>query len=1088
MVLSAAAGYDQEGIPEASLLISPEALGPGSMSMGDRDNPADRAARERALLRHAPDVLVELGIDGRIVYVAPAIEPILARPPEYFVGRSFVEVVLPEDRASTLAAFQKVVTTGAEPVVRMRLLRRDGLRVEFEVTARLFEDDAPPGAHGQRERRVVAVLRDVTQQSAETAVERRRNDHYRAIVESGARPAAILDRAGTVIFSNRAFKAAFGRNVSLQDLFLRMSDEVRQTMETVWFESSRLENSGSGAGDFVYRNADGTESWFAATWEAFQNEDDQRHFVVFYEDITTRKQVELALRSIAEGVAAEGREGLERNLLSIAKALGFDRLVLASVDADDPGFARVRAGIEDGATMPHERFPLGRLPDATVAGGEACVFPSDVSTLVPEVAERLSPAYESYAGQPLHRADGVVLGFVGGYGRGPIVDPELVRSLLSAFATHAAAAVDRQRADAEIRANQNRFDVLSRQHHEILLEIDERGEILFASEASLPILGFTPEEMIGRSVPRMVHPEDRSLNRASQAGLFTGEGHSLVVNRIEHKDGGYRWLESRTSSFLAPDGAHRALIVSRDVTDRRHTELGRDLLYRVVQEAADLVLVCSTDTTLRFANQAASRRLGATFEPDGKPRAATDRLEALLMPEDAERLGREILPLLTPAQPWSGELHLRNPEGDSPIPTEATIFLFLGEAEGEPSYLAVTLRDVEARRSAEEKLRQSEFRLNQAQKMEAVGRLAGGIAHDFNNLLTAIIGYSDLVLDELGEDHGARRDAEEILRAAERAGGLTRQLLAFSRRQVLQPEPVDLNAVVADIDRMMRRLIAENIELVTIQDGELRPIVADPGQLEQVVVNLVVNAEDAMPRGGRLELETANHVATTPRRTDSGLLEAGEYAVLRVTDTGIGMDEQTRAQIFEPFFTTKETHQGTGLGLASVYGIVSQTGGQIEVETSPGTGTSFTVYFPVAETETSEDAAATESRDLGGHETILLVEDAAPVRRLVQRTLEKSGYEVLVADSSTGALRHCSRHEGPIDLLLSDVVLPRVSGPEIARRAAELRPGIRVLFMSGFTDETLSRHGFEASGSELIEKPFTPAAILDRVRSLLDAE
>lgn len=1068
--------------------------------MDDRDNPATHVAREIDLLRHAPDVLVELGIDGRILYVAPAIEPILARPPEFFVGRSFVEVIVPEDRASSLAAFEKVVATGAEPIVRLRLLRRDGLRVQFEATVRLFEDDdrAETGKIGdrrekdakearERTKRVVAVLRDVTQQSAEDAVAQRRNDHYRTIVESSTRPASILDRNGTVLFSNRAFKSAFGRDVSLADLFLRMSDDVRQTMETAWYESGRLENAGSGAGDFVYQNADGTESWFAATWDPFQNEDDQRHFVVVYEDITARKQIELALRSIAQGIAAEGREGLERNLRSIARALGFDRMILASLDPDDPGFARIRVGFDDDAPIDPERFALDRLPDATVAAGEACVFPRGVSTLVPEVAARLSPAYESYAGQPLHRADGLVIGFVGGYGRAPIVDPDLVRSLLSAFATHAAAAVDRQHAEAEIQANQQRFQALSRQHHEILLEIDERGRILFASDASLPILGFTPDEMVGRSVPRMVHPDDRQLNREFQQELFTGEGHSFVVNRIQHKDGHYRWLESRTSSFRAPNGAPRALIVSRDVTDRRHAELGRDLLYRVIQEAADLVFVCDTDTTLLFANQAASRRLGATFEPGSEPRVANRQLDELLSKDDANRLKQEILPLLTPAQPWSGELHLRNPDGETPIPTEATVFLFLGEQEQDPSYLAVTLRDIEAHRSIEEALQQSEFRLNQAQKMEAVGRLAGGIAHDFNNLLTAIIGYSDLVLDELGEGHGARRDAEEILRAAERAGGLTRQLLAFSRRQVLQPEPVDLNAVVADIDRMMRRLIAENIELVTLQDGELRPIIADPGQIEQVVVNLVVNAEDAMPQGGRLELETANHVAKTARRTDSGLLEAGEYSVLRVKDTGIGMDETTRAQIFEPFFTTKELHQGTGLGLASVYGIVSQSGGQIEVETSPGTGTAFTVYFPIAKTETTDEDASALQRETGGHETILLVEDAAPVRKLVQRTLEKSGYRVLVADSSTGALRHCSRHDGKIDLLLSDVVLPKVSGPEIARRAAELRPGIRVLFMSGFTDETLSRHGLDPDHAELIEKPFTPAAMLNRIRALLDA-
>ncbi len=458
----------------------------------------------------------------------------------------------------------------------------------------------------------------------------------------------------------------------------------------------------------------------------------------------------------------------------------------------------------------------------------------------------------------------------------------------------------------------------------------------------------------------------------------------------------------------------------------------------------------------------------------------------MLPAAEAERLRNEILPELTPSQPWSGELQLLGVGDAGPTATEATIFLFQGAEGTRRVYLGITLRDIEARRTAEEALRQSEFRLNQSQKMEAVGRLAGGIAHDFNNLLTTIIGYSDLVLDELGEGHVAQRDAEEILRAAERAAGLTRQLLAFSRRQVLQPAPVDLNAVVANIDRMMRRLIGENIDLVTVQDGELSQIVADPGQIEQVIVNLVVNARDAMPQGGRLEIETANLLADVEQRTETGILPPGHYALLSVSDTGIGMDEETRSQIFEPFFTTKEPHHGTGLGLASVYGIVSQSGGQIGIETNSETGTRFTIYFPATETQTHDPLAAEQIHSRGGHETILLVEDAAPVRRLVRRTLENAGYTVLGAESATAALRHCSRHDGAIHLLLTDVVLPKTAGPEIALRAAELRPGIRVLFMSGFTDETLTRHGLDPS-SELLEKPFTPALVLERIRTLLDA-
>jgi CheY-like chemotaxis protein len=372
--------------------------------------------------------------------------------------------------------------------------------------------------------------------------------------------------------------------------------------------------------------------------------------------------------------------------------------------------------------------------------------------------------------------------------------------------------------------------------------------------------------------------------------------------------------------------------------------------------------------------------------------------------------------------------------------------------------------------------------------MEAVGRLAGGIAHDFNNLLTAIIGYSDLVLDQLGVGHGSTRDVEEILRAAERAGGLTRQLLAFSRRQVLQPESIDLNAIVADIDRMMRRLIGENIELVTIQDGELHSIVADPGQIEQVIVNLVVNARDAMPKGGRIKIETLNFSTRLPLVTDSGELEAGDYVVLRVSDTGIGMDDRVRAQIFEPFFTTKEPLEGTGLGLASAYGIVSQTGGQIGVESAPNQGATFSVYLPAATTQALALQEEAESIETGGSETILIVEDSEPVRTLVARILENAGYQVLIAESATAALRHCSRHPDPIDLLLTDVVLPKASGPDIARRALELRPGIRTLYMSGFTDDTLIRHGLRPGQQPLLEKPFSPATVLSRVRQMLDVE
>jgi len=743
----------------------------------------------------------------------------------------------------------------------------------------------------------------------------------------------------------------------------------------------------------------------------------------------------------------------------IAQALELDRLVLGALDENEPGILNVSAAWQDGEFLELSQIELHDLPDAAVAEGNTLLHPSALAQLVPSVAEHLDRDFEAYAGIPLQRADGTIIGLVGGYAREPITGPDLVRSLLSAFATHAASAIDRRRANEEIRANQDRFEVLAHQSQEMLVEIDHERRVAYVSQASLPVLGYRPEELVGRDMDCLSHPDDRDLNQGLRDQLVNRLDHAFFVMRVLHADGGWRWLESRTSAFTAPDGTNRALVLSRDVTDQRRQELGRDLLYRVVQQGADFLFVCDPDSTLlTYANEAATRRLEAsigTSRPDDRS-ALPDPSDQtpiegryfyeLLPPEEAIRLRSQILPELMPSQPWSGELHLLGISNSDPTPTEATIFLFQTDEETQRTYLGITLRDIEARRTAEEALRQSELRLSQAQKMEAVGRLAGGIAHDFNNLLTAILGYGDLVLDELGDGHRAQPDVEEILHAADRASGLTRQLLAFSRRQVLQPESVDLNAIVADIDRMMRRLIGENIELVTIQDGELCPIVADPGQIEQVIVNLVVNAQDAMPRGGRLEVETANYRTDVEQRTDSGILPAGEYVLLSVSDSGMGMDEETRAQIFEPFFTTKEAQDGTGLGLASAYGIVKQSGGQIDVDTRPGDGTRFTIFFPATQVQGLVPALAGRARVHGGHETILLVEDANPLRRLVQRTLEEAGYQVLSAESA-----------------------------------------IRVLFMSGFTEDALVKHGFDPQHSKLLEKPFKPAVVLDRVRALLDA-
>jgi signal transduction histidine kinase len=396
-------------------------------------------------------------------------------------------------------------------------------------------------------------------------------------------------------------------------------------------------------------------------------------------------------------------------------------------------------------------------------------------------------------------------------------------------------------------------------------------------------------------------------------------------------------------------------------------------------------------------------------------------------------------------------------------------------------------RELEERKRAEEALRRTEAQLRQAQKMEAVGRLAGGIAHDFNNTLSVILSYSALLLEDLGSKNTLRSDVEEIRRAGERASVLTRQLLAFSRQQVLQPRVLDVNDVLRGLEKMLRRVLGEDIDLDVRTHANLHPILADTGQIEQVMMNLVVNARDAMPQGGRLTIESSNVVVGE----DESAIDArpGDYVVVTVTDTGIGMDAETMRRIFEPFFTTKPVGKGTGLGLASVYGIVKQSGGFVTVQTKPGSGTTFRVYLPRHASATP--TLAPRSRDvrrLTGAETILLVEDDSQVRAVAREILRKNGYRVLEATDPAEALDTSAAFTDRIHLLLSDVVMPNMSGVQVAQRIASTRHDMRLLCMSGYTDEAVLSHGVVSSEIAFVQKPFTPDALLLKVREVLDAD
>ena len=651
---------------------------------------------------------------------------------------------------------------------------------------------------------------------------------------------------------------------------------------------------------------------------------------------------------------------------------------------------------------------------------------------------------------------------------------------------------DREKIEQALHDSEERLKSILKAIPDVIYRLDPAGKITFISDA-ISRYGYVPEDMLGTNILDLVHPKDKEKaiyrinerrtgerrTKSFEIRLMTAEGGEVLFeDRYEsvpmqpvfllEAEGIYSTNHPFEKTFLGTQG------IARDITERKKTKDEMTILVQALKCISESVSVTDLEDNIIFVNDAFLKTYGYKREElIGEP------ISIVRSEESSEKLYEEILPASIKGG-WKGEIVNKRKDG-SEFPVHLSTAVIY-EQSGYPVALIGVATDITDRKHLETQLQQS-------QKLEAIGKLAGGVAHDFNNLLTVIQGYSELLLAKININDPISEQIKQINHAAIRAESLTRQLLAFSRKQIMQPRVIDLNNLINDMQDMLQRLIGADIEFNVNLNKDLGKIKADRGQIEQVIMNLTVNARDAMKQGGRLTIDSRNVILDEDFRKNYREAEIGSYVCLSITDTGFGMDKETQAHIFEPFFTTKEKGEGPGLGLATVYGIIKQSGGYIYVESELTKGATFDLYFPrVDEPLDSEVKVAVADNKLTGDETILVVEDQDEVRQLIIDSLKFYGYNVLDSPHGGSALLTCEQNPGKIDLIISDMVMPQMNGQELVKRLMPLQPQMKVMFISGYSEDMFLERNILDPSILFIQKPFTPVELLRKVREILDGD
>ncbi len=1073
----------------------------------------ETSANLQSIVERAADFCQIIDEHHRILYISPSVEAVLGYRPDEVVGRQTTEFVHPDDLVRS-ALDPKGTVPAPGPRRRsdytLRVRNSQGGWVELQSTSTPIQD-------GSGAIRFLVINRDLTgrERVREALLESERR--YRSVVDSLSEGVLVVGTDRRIEACNPAAARILGRTEPqlVGSPLVRAGFDAHHDDGTPCaadeYPAIRTMRTGQPCNGILLkvRRADGEWIWLSINTRPLIGCDGQVSGVVSsFSDITDRRRAEemsKASREMLEAIIGTQRDiavadleagSISQLIVDRARELAqADGAVLLTPDGDDLTF---RAG--SGTAAPHVGFRLSL--DSSLSGlcYRTGVMQRADDTLYDARANRRASALVSartVVCVPLihERRTIGVLNLISAR-PGQFQDREsdalmVMGGLLAAAMSHAldfdakrALVAERTAALRALQESEQRFESAFRSSAIGVALVARDGRYLQVNPALCDILGYGEDELLRMRFSDITLPDelDDSLQWAER--LFDGVVDRYTVEkRYVHRRGHVIWVSLNIAALPGADGARRHCVVHvMDISERKRAEAA----LRERDERFELVLRATNDVIYDWSITADTIEWGESVRTvlryERLDRCDFSWWREAVHPDDLVRVLDGLSAALSSGHTsWEDEYRFRRGDG-----TWATLLdrgIIQRDAGGTAVRMLGAMADVSARRQLEDELRQG-------QRLETVGRLAGGVAHDFNNLLTAIRSYGELLLQSIEPADERHDDVRQILHAADRASALTSQLLAFSRRQVRQPRRIDLNTTVRGMEPLMRRLISEDIRLTTHLDPALFGVKADPGQLEQVMMNLVVNARDAMPGGGTLTITTVSVTLDAGEGRQLGGMPAGDYAMLAVRDTGHGMDASVRSRIFEPFFTTKEAGKGTGLGLATVYGIVEQSGGHIRVETEVGAGTTFSIYLPShagSDEESAPAVPAAESGDAGaGHETILLVEDDDAVRVVTRRILARGGYQVLEARNGNEALQICGRSDRSIDLVLTDVIMPEMSGRELATRLQPVRPGSRILFMSGYAEDAISRHGVLEEGLAFIEKPFSPHVLLRKIRDVIE--